>query len=884
MIRRALIVLSAVATLACAGRQLAAGQDGTVRSMPYPFHHLFTIASDVDEQAAWHGAAIYRVVNHDIGLPMAGSVWVNSVVLDPPQPTFFAGDLGLNRSPSGANALPTFALLLRQWHRGETDQFHSWHNDSVRGLHNVMKPPVRLATAHVAMAVEPGPPVIRSSAYSHLRILFDHAPPSDLTIVAIDDLGHKAVADIFAVQRGHAVQYKAVAPFWLEVIFNPDSASRLRGIQIDPGFQLGGLTKIELIAPSCASGCAASILRVERDAFSRMTVLNQLPWLQAWNIRPSIYTAHGGFTLTQTLWLPDEPTYAYPDPTLGADPIVATELRGLLDQPTSFAYTADLLHQLGVDHIWPYSNTRDHRWNQPRGPLQRTTAGAYLLSRVVNPIVPTDSFEAYSIALAKIAPTLPKTVIADSYCSNTCGGDQGAMIGQLIGLALDYADRGGQLDHIYYTHLASGDDDWLRTAREPLKPSAVDMLKVLANRSYNFDGAIREKARIWVPPASTAARYRVLIENIAAHIKVEGDDIAIYPWKDAVTGRTIPDLAAGTRDLNGLTLYVPDPEKVKVRVGDTPIETFTRNPPDQTGRGSITIVDDHVPTTIIGSLPLVRLGPVATSRVAFDDAPWPVPGIEAAPASIRLQLRENGEGWVSVRPRNLVLYNTTGLKLRYRHTGKGSGNLFVELVLDDGSRIALSEGVGSEPPRDAGSGWWIPPAHKDAIVTRTLATTGMIFSSDKTRHSPNLHRPPLPLGRIAALRIGLKDAAQGEGLDLFELSALRSSGDAVAPDRTLMLAGRVTRDGFPLPGVVVTAVSAAGAAERTVSDADGLYFFTGLTAGDPVYVAADEGHRRCVPRASPIVDMRRNEAELDIDMADCREPPAAMIAGAGLTP
>jgi hypothetical protein len=237
-----------------------------------------------------------------------------------------------------------------------------------------------------------------------------------------------------------------------------------------------------------------------------------------------------------------------------------------------------------------------------------------------------------------------------------------------------------------------------------------------------------------------------------------------------------------------------------------------------------------------------------------------------------------------VRPRDLVLYNTTHLKLRYRHTGEGGGAVFVELVLEDGSRIALSEGSGTEPPRGAGSGWWLPRAPGDTIVTRTLATSGLLFGSDRARHI--LRRPPLPLGRIAAVRIGLKGAAKGEGLDLFELSALRPSGNAVAPDGHLMLAGRVTRDGVPLPTVTVTAVSAAGGAVRkTATDADGLYFFTALPAGEPVYVAArGAGRRHCVPRASPIVDMRRNEAELDIDITDCREPPAAMMAGAGLTP
>jgi hypothetical protein len=51
-------------------------------------------------------------------------------------------------------------------------------------------------------------------------------------------------------------------------------------------------------------------------------------------------------------------------------------------------------------------------------------------------------------------------------------------------------------------------------------------------------------------------------------------------------------------------------------------------------------------------------------------------------------------------------------------------------------------------------------------------------------------------------------------------------------------------------------------------------------ADEPVYVVAEDGEdHRCSPEAAFIVDMHRNEAELDIDIGHCRAPPAAMTAG-----
>jgi len=42
-------------------------------------------------------------------------------------------------------------------------------------------------------------------------------------------------------------------------------------------------------------------------------------------------------------------------------------------------------------------------------------------------------------------------------------------------------------------------------------------------------------------------------------------------------------------DLAGLTFYVPHPERTRVTVGDSEIENLTCNPPDDTGRASVSL-------------------------------------------------------------------------------------------------------------------------------------------------------------------------------------------------------------------------------------------------------------------------------------------------------
>jgi hypothetical protein len=849
VIGRAGTSLYVAAILSVLQSHISLAQPNNIRALPYPFHHLLSIVSNLDGQTPKQGSALMRRLNNDYGLPLAGSVRIDDDNPSMPMTTFFRGDFELNRSASGVNDLPIFALLLRQWHRGEIDQLNGWHTDSVYGLRNNIEPPMHLTKASTAVPLEPGPEQFRSLRYSNLRVLFDADPPPDLTIVAVDDRGKKAVADLVATAHGRSVQSKAQAPYWIEVIFRQGTASLQRGIQVDPGFRLGGLSEIQLIAPSCKSGCNVSILRIERDTFSRQTVLHQMPWLEAWNIRPSIYaSSHTGLTLTDTLW----PEGA-PDLDLAGGEqslIVTTKVRGLIDQPSSFSYIIDLLHRIGVDFISSYSVDKNHSCDNSRRALQ-PVAGEF-----------------YDLRLAETSYT----------------NDQESTILQLGAAAMGDSEKEElAFDCIYQINL-SGDAS---TVQKSLNLSNEKMLKALANRYYDFDGSIEEHQRIWVPPASTAARYRLLVDNIGAHIKVMGSRIVIEPWKDSTIGRTVPNLAAGTRDLNGLTIYVPDPEAATVNISDTPIETFTRNPPDETGQSSITLVDDHIPTTIIGSLPLSRLGPISTGGATFYDAPWPVPGTIRVPAFPILQVPDGGDGWVSVTARDLVLYNVTHLKLHYRHTGKvpPRGSLFVELVLDDGSRIAISEGRGQDPPLGAGSGWWIPQAVDNGAVTRTLPTTNMIFGAIKSHNSTTLDRPPIPIGRIAAIRIGLKGAARGEGIKIFELSALRPSGDSIATDGSLLLGGRVTRNGVPLANIAVRAITTAGTILVAESGEDGLYYFTGMTKDEPVYIAAEvDDRRQCAPSSAPIVYMNRNITELDIDLNDCIRPPAVITSEAIMTP
>ena len=46
-----------------------------IRALPYPFHHVVSFSDDTDELKPWHEAALHRVFNQELGLPITDSIW-----------------------------------------------------------------------------------------------------------------------------------------------------------------------------------------------------------------------------------------------------------------------------------------------------------------------------------------------------------------------------------------------------------------------------------------------------------------------------------------------------------------------------------------------------------------------------------------------------------------------------------------------------------------------------------------------------------------------------------------------------------------------------------------------------------------------------------------
>ncbi len=463
-----------------------ATETNVLRRFPYPFSHMISFASDVDQQAPWHGAAIHRVINEEIGLPISDSLWAQGASTD--ASSLFLGGVDLNIRPSGMGTHSTAGLLIRQWHRGNIDTLHSWQDDGTPPLVQHIAQPVELASISTIIAIEPAPKGLASLYYRHLRVYFDAPPPKDMSWKLFDNSGKSVVIGVGQIKAGEVVKSAlSRPPFIIEVV---------TGVPPDIGlpvtretFDLFHLTKIEILASSCDKGCATKATRVDRDNFSRQAVGLQVPWLEAFNIRPVILMSHGGWSFAQnfgaasfSLFMKREHGSAY------ESSLVPNKLRLLGNDPDQYAYHSDLLRRLGVNSLWPYSIVRKQLWNQQSPPLSSGIPGFYELIRTTNRTYRTSSLEDFLLDVRIMEPRLRAVDLDAIYCARTCWGDQGAVLGLLVALSLSQTEIRSYVDQLWSTHLATGDDDFNRSIETPLRQSAVAWMRRLANHYYNFDG------------------------------------------------------------------------------------------------------------------------------------------------------------------------------------------------------------------------------------------------------------------------------------------------------------------------------------------------------------------------------------------------------------
>jgi hypothetical protein len=123
---------------------------------------------------------------------------------------------------------------------------------------------------------------------------------------------------------------------------------------------------------------------------------------------------------------------------------------------------------------------------------------------------------------------------------------------------------------------------------------------------------------------------------------------------------------------------------------------------------------------------------------------------------------------------------------------------------------------------------------------------------------------PIILGAIGSIQAQLLDAAEGDTLDIGDLTMLRPSADGSDPGGSRVVAGRV----LDSPGKTAEGISVLadfdGDRRQTVTDQFGYYAFGGVKHGAIAAISASHFGRECAPTRGPLMEVQANEVEVNL--------------------
>ncbi|MBN1506430.1 MAG: hypothetical protein JW955_06270 [Sedimentisphaerales bacterium] len=262
------------------------------------------------------------------------------------------------------------------------------------------------------------------------------------------------------------------------------------------------------------------------------------------------------------------------------DPLI---MHGHGDDPGHEAYHADLTTDYGVQYVWrgrvtsiigqdvPPRSRGIFRWDHP------VASGRTLLKELAKRRLAQAGSEKYAMhgpneTLRPITLRDGRSVYEFMRCNPHWGGvsmcDQGRHIGSVLTSRMlsCLVKRGGTC--VLYTHLGKVDDP-----RTPFSSEAVNAFRRLAEES--------RAGRILVTTTRRLLGYRRAAREIMFDVHTSGKGLAIHIHA--------PTVADSIDELSGLSFYVPDPGATHMTVNGQEVSSISRNPPDHTGRRSVSV-------------------------------------------------------------------------------------------------------------------------------------------------------------------------------------------------------------------------------------------------------------------------------------------------------
>ncbi len=583
-------------------RRLAALQSAGIRKWPYPFRSVGAVTSDIDRANRTHYRAYIDQMVRDHGLDFGDSVFLHTnEASDHHGLGFYDSRYCLRQPDEGLKTQMDHHDLLRESHRGNVDH---WHGFMVRGPRFAILDKIERVDGGRKLVIEvPKPPRENDPIYgvkpfelcglvlvvpkgSGAGILKATAVPRSMRLEAFElAIRTPAPANAFAAQDFPGADV-IFAAFDRPVDTQGETASLpdLKRIEI------------ELDAPVSEVKTALALNIYERMLAERFDFLrdtyavnfNLITVHATWSIIPQKAYLRTIANMREAIENRGEELISF----TGSATLGGVAISTMADEEHSFArlYPDPMLAQ-GTYYWRTSGNCLTHCRND------RSIEIADILE-AVTPMRTRNGAHVYNINTEKGRPVEPFT--------GDVKLDRKTISRNFVprfSYFLDEIKAGRSEFGIHYTHLGNLFPDDKNIPSPYFDEALFERLRKLV---FGINHRSEDGPRLWFTRASVVSDYAMLLNQIAGHVSRPGvNDVEIARFTEPYLGVTVPHSAA---QFYGQTYYVEDASAAHVRLDGAEIPDLVRNPPDETGRPSVTVADCPIGYTVFRSLDPAETG------------------------------------------------------------------------------------------------------------------------------------------------------------------------------------------------------------------------------------------------------------------------------------
>ena len=732
-----------------------------------------------------------------------------------------------------------FIELVREYHRGNLDHFHSLSafGPRVMVLNDVSSPGV----GEWSIAV---PEELENSRLGQLEFKSFKVP---VCVVAVCTEGLE-LSDrstlVFVRPDGTELQYqrsnskqrkryKIGRSHWKVAYFDvPLERNR------EHDLFLGSIEKIIVCDPAAKPATEVKALYLlNTDASMSQALLESLR--TEWNVGTNLVTDHASKYIVNTRV--EKEIHEVVSSRYGQSPLPSLYISGckddlkflaLGDHPDSIAYLLDYLVR-----------TFGAQFFNPSGQSGEPGERAHIFE-ITPPTQGRDRTRLFGAR--RMAPNLPKDTVLDSKLETNMGTDTfSERMRRLLECSAQETDQAWP----FYTHLGN--------TRDPQEPYFDDsVMSMLQDRVMNISGSVPAGKRLGFVSASRLYQYSLLAQVLPENVsRIGGDTIRIKSWRHKYTNKIMP---LSVEDLHGITFYVDDSSKAQVFLDKKPVENLVRNPADGELRQSVTIVGGHVSHVLLDEVPFAD--ETILSQEECIAIQWLTDKTDAARGSgyARLELSQPGSGQIKWFPQDIDPAGCQHFAYSVRRQ-ESQSRCGVLVETQDGGRFYFGDSLTHQSVVDVNASYLTSQSASGEWERRVIPLVDLKWRSGSVPGGP------LPASPITSMSFILEsDTACGVDLDAVEF--LRSGAPRNSVSKSCVLGGRI-EGAFSELRLVLSYNGLDG--ERIVRDdaffdGSGFFAFTGLPCDEIVELYAESDGKRFNPSNGPFIAVHGDSLEVVI--------------------